>query len=45
MYGVRYVEPYDLKPKLLAWSELNVNEIDLILHMSKNQSSSSELYK
>lgn len=44
MYGNKYVEPYAPKAKLLAWSELNVNEVDHILQISHNQTA-SELYK
>ena len=40
----RYVEPYELKAKLLAWTELNVNEVDLLLQMKRSQTP-SELYK
>ena len=40
----RYVEPYELKAKLLAWTELNVNEVDLLIQMKRSQTP-SELYK
>ena len=34
----KYTEPYPLKAKLLAWSELNINEIDMIFYMFKSRS-------
>lgn len=42
--SVRLIEPYQLKPKLLAWSELNVNEVDLLL-TSFRSSSIYDIYK
>ena len=36
MSSKKYIEPYPIKAKLLAWSELNVNEVDMILNVFKN---------
>jgi hypothetical protein len=32
----KYNEPYAVKARLLAWSELNVNEVDMILYVFKS---------
>lgn len=34
----RYTSPYALKPKLLAWSELNLHEVETIINLFQNQS-------
>ncbi len=36
MSNQKYNEPHAIKAKLLAWSELNVNEVDMILYVFKS---------
>ena len=33
----KYIEPHPLKAKLLAWSEFNTNEIDMLISVFKAQ--------
>lgn len=33
----KYIEPHPLKAKLLAWSEFNINEIDMLISVFKAQ--------
>lgn len=39
----RFIEPHALSARLLAWSELNVNEVDTIMYVFKGHSV-SEIY-
>lgn len=34
----KYITPHPLKAKLLAWSELNINEVDLLTSLFQNNS-------
>ena len=40
----KYKEPYILKAQLLAWSEFNINEIDLFISVFKTENN-NEIYR
>jgi hypothetical protein len=41
----QYIEPYTLKANILAWSELNTNEIDVLISFRVNQKDENDFKK
>ena len=37
--SIKYTEPHSIKPKLLAWSEVNLNEAETLINLFQSQSS------
>lgn len=40
----KYSVPCPLKAKLLAWTELNINEVDMLINLFHNGSNNNEIY-
>jgi hypothetical protein len=41
----KYSVPCPLKAKLLAWTELNINEVDMLINLFHNGSNNNEIYR
>jgi hypothetical protein len=39
----KYIVPYQPKAKLLAWKELNINEVDILTNLFVYNGSSSDI--
>lgn len=42
--SIKYTAPYPLKAKLLAWKELNINEVDILTNLYHN-GSNNDIYR